>query len=359
MNLLDRYCAREFLKYFAVIVTSLLALYLIVDFFEKIRMFLSNEATVSQIISFFFFSIPMIIWQIMPVGILIACLSVFGSFSKNNEIMAMKACGVSLYRISLPIILIAALLCLVAFSISEFITPYTNETARNIKVVQIQKKEMPGAFKQNRFWYRGKRGIYNFRTFEPRTGDINGITIYYMDKKFNLLKRVDAEKGIWKYGKWTFHNAITTVFPPGGFPTLTTSRVLTMDLPETPDNFNNVQEDAQNMGFLELRKYVREIKSEGYNASGYLTDLHGKLAFPLVNIIMAVIGISFAMHWEKRGGKAQGIAAGVVIGLSYWLVFAFAVSLGHAETLPPLLAAWAANILFGLAAGIMFFRIRT
>ncbi|MDO9580877.1 MAG: LptF/LptG family permease, partial [Bacteroidales bacterium] len=75
--------------------------------------------------------------------------------------------------------------------------------------------------------------------------------------------------------------------------------------------------------------------------------------------IMAVIGISFAMHWEKRGGKAQGLAAGIVIGLSYWLIFAFAVSLGRAGTLPPLLAAWAANILFGLTAGVMFLRIRT
>lgn len=359
MNLLDRYCAREFLKYFTIIIASFLLLYLIVDFFEKIRMFLSNQATVYQITSFFFFSIPMIIWQIMPTGILVASLVAFGSLSRNNEIMAMKACGVSLYRTSLPVISLASLLCLLAFLISEFVTPYTNERAENIKLVEIQKRETPGAFKQNQLWYRGKEGIYSFRAFDFRTGSLKGITIYYLDKKLNLAKRVDAESGEWKDGRWIFYNAITTAFPPGKFPELAASPAKAVDLPETPDNFKTVQKDAENMGYLELRRYIREIQSGGYDAASYLTDLHGKLAFPLVNIIMAIIGVFFAMHWEKKGGKTLGLAAGIIIGFSYWLIFAFAVSLGRAGTLPPFLAAWAANILFGLTAGVMFLRIRT
>jgi len=359
MNLLDRYCAREFLKYFTIIIASLLLLYLIVDFFEKIRMFLSNQATACQITSFFFFSIPMIIWQIMPTGILVASLVAFGSLSRNNEIMAMKACGVSLYRTSLPVIFLTALLCLLALLTSEFVIPHTNERAKNIKLVEIQKRETQGAFKQNQLWYRGKEGIYNFKAFDSRTGSLKGITIYYLDKKLNLAKRVDAERGEWKDGRWIFYNTITTTFSPGKFPKLAASPAKAVDLPETPDNFKTVQKDAENMGYLELRRYIKEIQSDGYDAASYLTDLHGKLAFPLVNIIMAIIGISFAMHWEKKGGKTRGLAAGIIIGLSYWLVFALAVSLGRAGTLPPFLAAWTADILFCLAAGVMFLRIRT
>jgi lipopolysaccharide export system permease protein len=359
MNLLDRYCARGFIKNVIIIIASFLLLYLIIDFFEKIRMFISNQATVYQIMSFFSFSIPMILWQIMPAGILVASLVTFGSLSHDNEITAMKACGVSLYRTSAPIIFLAILFCLLSFLISEYLTPYTNERAKNIKLVEIQKKEAAGSFKQNRLWYRGKEGVYNFKAFDSRTDSLKGITIYYLDKKFNLIKRVDAERGEWENSRWKLYNAIKTNFSQEKFPELEALPTIAVDLHETPDNFKTVQKDAENMGYFELRKYVREIQSEGYDAASYLTDMQGKLAFPLVNVIMAIIGISFAIHWEKKGGKAWGIAAGIVIGLSYWLVFAFTISLGRAGTMPPLLAAWTANILFGLAAGILFFRIRT
>lgn len=359
MNLLDRYCAMEFIKYFAIIIASFVFLYLIIDFFEKIRMFISNQATIYQIASFFFFSIPMIIWQVLPTVILVASLVAFGSLSHDNEILAMKACGVSLYRISVPVIAMASLLGLFAFLLSEFVTPYTNDTANNIKRIEIQKQQTLGAFKQNQLWYRGKEGIYNFKAFDSRTASLRGITIYYLDKQLHLTKRVDAERGEWVNGRWTFYNAITSVFSPEAFPQLQAMPAIAMDIPETPDNFKTVQKDADNMGYFELRRYVREIQAEGYDATVYLTDMHSKLAYPLVNLIMAVIGISFAMHWERKGGKTWGIAAGILIGFSYWLVFALTVSLGRAGTMPPLLAAWTADILFGIAASIMFLRIRT
>src|SRR3990172_13348497 len=122
MTILDRYIAKEFTKYFTMTIVSLVSLYLIIDFFEKIRGFISNQATVLQVISFFFFSAPMIIWQILPASVLFASLITFGSLSRTNEIMAMKACGVSIHRTSLPVITIALQICLIAFLISEFVT---------------------------------------------------------------------------------------------------------------------------------------------------------------------------------------------------------------------------------------------
>ena len=113
------------------------------------------------------------------------------------------------------------------------------------------------------------------------------------------------------------------------------------------------------MGYLELKNYVKKLQFEGYDSTRYLADLHGKIAFPLVSIILAVIGISFSLKTERSGGITKSIGAGIVIGFSYWVVFAFALSLGRSGTLPPLLAAWLANIIFGSAAAVMFFRVRT
>ena len=359
MTILDRYIAKEFTKYFTMTIVSLVSLYLIIDFFEKIRGFISNQATVLQVISFFFFSAPMIIWQILPASVLFASLITFGSLSRANEIMAMKACGVSIHRTSLPVITIALQICFIAFLISEFITPYTNETADKIKYMEIEKRGTAGAFKQNQIWYRGKEGIYNFKTFDPQTNSLQGITIYYLDGNLNLRKRVDAERGEWKNGRWTFYHLIATTFPPDRFPELKAMSSKEADMPEEPENFKAAQKDPANMGYLELRRYIKEIQSGGYDAERYLVDLHGKLAFPLVNIIMAIIGILFSVQLESRGGKTQGLAAGIIIGLSYWIVFSFTISLGRAGGLPPLLAAWAANILFGLAASFLLLRVRT
>jgi lipopolysaccharide export system permease protein len=358
MSILDRYCAKEFLRFLAIIVISFVCLYLIIDFFEKIRMFLSNQANTYQMVSFFFCSMPMIIWQILPASILMAALISFGSLSRHSEIIAMKACGVSLYRTAVPIIGIAVLICALSFIISEFITPYTNQKANHIMVVEIQKQVRAGAFRENQIWYRGKEGIYNFKVFDRRTNSLQGITIYYVDNKLHLVKRIDAERGEWRNGKWIFYNVVATSFIPGTFPELQAMPHQVMALPENPDNFLGVQKDAENMGYLELRRYIRDIQSEGYDATSYRVDLNGKLAFPLVNIIMAIIGLASALQGKNRGSQAQGLAAGIVIGFSYWIVFAFTISLGRAGLLPPLLAAWSANILFGLAASLLFLRVR-
>jgi len=359
MKILDRYCVKEFLRYLAIIVISFVSLYLIIDFFEKIRMFLSNQANVYQMASFFFCSVPMIIWQILPASVLMAALIAFGSLSRHSEIIAMKACGVSLYRLTAPIVVIAAFISVLAFISSEFVTPYTNQKANYIRLVDIQKQVMAGTFKENQIWYRGKEGIYNFKVFDPHTSSLQGITIYYVDNKLHLLKRVDAERGEWSRGKWIFYHVINTSFLPGLFPELQITPYQVMTLPEHPGNFMGIQKDAENMGFMELRRYIMNIKSEGYDATSYIVDLYGKLAFPFVNIIMAIIGLAAALRGERRGSQSQGLAAGIFIGFSYWIVFAFTVSLGRAGVLPPLLAAWSANILFGLTAALLFRRVRT
>jgi lipopolysaccharide export system permease protein len=156
MTILDRYVIKEFIRLFFLILALFLSLFLIVEFFERIRMFLSNNASPHQIVSYFFFMIPMMVSQTIPVSVLIASLITFSSLSKNSEIVAMKANGISLYRSSLPVIIASALICIFAFLNSEFITPYGNQRADHIRIVEVQKREHRGTIKQNQLWYRGK-----------------------------------------------------------------------------------------------------------------------------------------------------------------------------------------------------------
>jgi lipopolysaccharide export system permease protein len=360
MTILDRYVSKEFIKLFVLILVSFISLFLIVDFFERIRMFLSNNATLPQMASFFLYRIPMIISQTIPAAALLAALMTFGSLSKNSEIVAMKANGISLYRTSLPVIIASVLICVLAFLITEFITPYSNQRADHIKFIEIQKRDSQSTFKQNQLWYRGDDGIYNFKMFDPKTNTLHGITINYLDRNFRLTTRIDAEKAQWKNEQWIFQNLLVTRFIDNDFPSLERIPEKVINLPEKPSDFSEVQKTAEKMGFVELIRYVEKIKSEGYDATRYIVDLHGKIAFTMVSIILVIIGISFSLiKSERSGGVMQSIGVGIIIGFSYWIVHAFALSLGRSGTIPAVLSAWITNLIFTAASVAMFLRVKT
>ncbi len=360
MKTLDRYVIGMFFNIFMLIVISLIGLYLVVDFFERIHYFISKDATLRQIVLYFSYQIPFILSLMIPVAILLSSLLTFGILSKNSEIIAMKANGVSLYRTSYPIIIFAVLMCMVSFFLNEFVTPHTNQQAKYIKLVEIQKKEHIGAFKRNQIWFRGKDGIYNFNMFDPEAGTLKGIRINYLDHEMNLTKRIDAAKAVWRNDTWIFYDGLITTFPPNSLPILERFDSTVIDLPETPADFMIVQKDTEEMGYFELRKYIKKLHSEGYDATRYIADAHGKIAFSLVSVILAVIGISFSLSKSERsGGISQSIAIGIIIGFSYWIVYGFALSLGRSGSLPPLVAAWTANTLFGAGALYLFMKVKT
>jgi len=359
MKTLDRYLTTEFARTLLFVALCFTSLFLIVDFFEKTRMFLSNQATFRQMAAHFLFLVPAMLSQTLPAAVLIASLIVCGNLSRHSEITAMKANGISLYRISLPILTIAASICLLVFVLNEWVTPYTNERAEHIRLVEVQKRQSLGSFKQDQIWYRGQKGIYNFKLFDVQSGILHGITLYYLDQEMNLIMRLDAERGEWVGGRWHFHNVLMTRFPDGEFPAIVKTATHVADIPEKPEDFKVVQKDVTTMGYFELKRYIRKLQTEGYDVTRYLVDLQGKIAFSLVSLILAVIGISFSLRSERHGGIAQGIGTGLLIGFSYWLIYAFGMSLGKSGTLPPLLAAWFGNILFGCASVWLFLRIKT
>lgn len=359
MRLLDKYIIKEYLRFFVITCVTFIALYLIVDFFEKIRMFLSNQASVNQILSYFFFSVPMIISLMVPASVLLATLMTYSSLSKFSEIIAMKANGISLYRMSSPVLILAAIIAVCLFYFTELITPASIQKAEHIVLAEVQKQKTMGFFKQNELWYHGENAIYNFKIFDVNKDILRGIVINYINPDYTLKKRIDAQRAEWKKGQWVFYNVLVTDFDNTNTPVLKWSKEMIIPLPEKPADFKIIQKDVEKMGFFDLKKYVNKIQAEGYDATRYLVDLHGKIAFPFVTLILVLIGISFSTRSERQGGMMQSVGVGIIIGFSYWIVHAFSMSLGRSGILPAVISAWAANILF-LAAGLaLFYRTRT
>jgi lipopolysaccharide export system permease protein len=334
-------------------------LFALIDFFEKIRMFLSNHATVSQMVSYSFFRLPFALSQLLPAAVLLASLFTFGNMSRHSEIIAMKANGIPVFRLAGVTLVIAALISAAIFTLNEWVTPYSLAKAEHIRLIEVQKRPALGSFTQGQIWYRGQKGIYHFRLFEPKSHTLKGISLFYLDIAMNLSMRVDAQSGKWDKGGWIFSDVLITRFADDDFPIISRKKKHMADIPETPADFKLVQKDAEAMGYFELKRYIKKLQTEGYDATQYLVDLYGKIAFPLVAIILSIIGFSFSLRSERSGGIFTGIGAGLIIGFSYWIVFAFGISLGHAGTLPPFIAAWFANIVFGVASLFMLSRVRS
>lgn len=357
MKIIVRHILNEFLTIFFLCVVTLVSIYLIIDLFEKIDDLMENNATLSEGLRFFLYKIPFILYQIMPVATVLATLLSLGILSKNVEVTAMKAGGISIFKIIYPLIAASAAISVLSFIINEFIAPPAKRQAELIKRIRIEKKENLSSFKQNRLWYSSKERLYTIRHIDQRQGIIHGLTLYEIDSKFNITARVDAEEAKWLTGKWHVVKGIKRQFEDGLIKTSLIENE-TIPLQEGPDKLPGTEKLADEMSFSELRGYIKELKGDGYDATRYIVDLHGKIAFPFINIIMVIVAVPFTLKTGRHSGMAMGIGLSIIISFSYWIVYAVTTSIGYNGLLPPIIAAWSSNMIFGIIGILMFMNVR-
>lgn len=352
MPILAKYISREFLKTLLISLGAFIAIYLVVDIFQGMRMFMDFKPPFYIVAKLYLLKIPKIVSQVTPVAVLLSTLLTLGLLSKNSEITAMKSSGISLYIIVSPILAIALMISIFSFLFSEYIVPYTNKEVRFIERVTVRRETPKSFFKQNKIWYRGDNSIYNIQLFEPDANTLKGITIYYIDNGFKLTKRIDAREARWDGTTWRFYDAKEETFTNGQIPVIIYKEI-PIKLPESPEDFKIEKRETEDMGYAELKEYLKKLRKEGYDSTTLSSDLYSKISFPFTSLIMVFIGIPFALKGGRTGGIAFGVGISVLIGFGYWLIMSLGISLGRVEALPPLLAAWGANIVFGLAGILM------
>jgi lipopolysaccharide export system permease protein len=361
LKIIYRYVTREYLRVLIFALLTFTAIYFIVDFFERFDMFIKHKAPFDVIVKYFFFKVPFIIYQMIPIAVLLATLLTMGILSKNNEITAMKSGGVSIYKVSVPLVLIALLITALTFWSSEYVMPYTNMKVTDIKN-SVKKKKQQSFLKHDKIWYSGKGMIYNIDYFDGKMNTLNGVTIFYFGDGVNLKKRVDAKTGEYVHGAWILMDGSVREFEDvDGI--MMTSKLkefseMEVKLPESPKTLKEIHKKADEMSYNDLKRFVAKIRSEGYSATEYEVDMHAKLALPFVSVIMTIIGIPFALKRERTGSLAVGIGISIAIGFFYWITLSFALSLGHAGVLPPVIAAWISLFIFLLIGAYMFSTIR-
>ncbi len=358
-RIITRYVVDEYFKIFSLSLSSLILIYVVVLFFQKMDLFVKYHAPFYLIFEYLIYKIPEVVFQwTLPYAILLSTLLTLGSFSRHNEITALKAGGVSLYRITFPLFFIALLVSLFSFFGNEYLVPLTSQKTRYLLSVKVRKEPLISYFKNYKIWYRSDHRIFNVQLLDPEQKILKGITLYEFDDQFRCIRRIDAKEARWVEGKWHFYQGALRDFDESGSVQMTSFQEMEFPLKEDWASFQKAEKKSEEMGYSELRTYIQKIQSAGYDATRYRVDLYSKLSYPLLNLIMILVGIPFALKSGRSGGMALSIGISVMIGFAYGITYYIFLSFGRSGILPPLLSSWTPTLLFGLIGVFTLMSVR-
>lgn len=350
MTLLSRYITSIYLKILMLTVSSFTAIYLIIDFLEKLRRFSRGQGEPHYIVLYFLYKIPAIINQIMPLAVLMSTLLTLGILSRSSEIIAMQSSGISLKRIAKPLLVIAFVLSLFTFFSNEAIIPTTSQQQKYVDEVLIQGKNPSTFFRLNNIWFRDKNYILQARLFVPTTWTLKGVTLWQTTEGMQPVKRLEAEEGVWNGQSWTLQNVVEKSFSSGKVTETRKVSLLPVPVQLKVNDLKVWDKNADDMGFFKLKRYTEKLRKAGYDATRYQAQMYSKVSMPFACLIMAFVGIPFSLRSGRSSGVALGIGLSIGIGFAYFVINAILISLGSTGVLPPLVAAWAANFIFALSA---------
>jgi len=346
MSIINKYITIQILKYFGVVLVFVVGIYLAVDFFEKVDNFMEAGIPLSTILVYFALKLPFIVAQIIPVCILMSVLIVFSLMARNNEILALKSSGIRIYYLFKPVFIIGCLSGVLLFFLSDVIVPLTMARSNRIWLNDVRKKSTVITREQN-IWIKGNRRITHLNHVDPKSGIIYGITYYRFDERFRLVRRIDAEKGVFEQGTWELYGVMEQNLDKEEDKydiSFHTDKIEPLDL--SPEDLKQVAKKSEEMTFRELFSYIKKVEAEGYDAISYRVDLYAKTAFPFICVIMCMVGTGLAARGTVKEGMPVVISYGIGTAFIYWIFYSFCLSLGYGEMLPPGIAAWIANLAF-------------
>lgn len=358
MSLIGKYIFKEFITLVAGVLIGLIVVYLCVEFLQKADKLIKFHATVPQVTKYFLYTVPSMITMSLPMATLIGALLSLGNLSRHNEIIAMRASGISLTKIISPMLMGGMLISTLGFVNNEVIMPVYSTRANYIRSVEIEKKQQKVMFQQSKLWLRGPdNSIANIELVSPNRKEMIGLNIYKLNPDFTVRERIKAGSLLWENDAWRLKHSRT--FTTVGDAVLSrSSDDEIFNIVDNPDDLGMIVKDSQEMNFSQMWDYVKRLKNSGYPVDTYEVDLHNKLAFPLASLLMVMISIPFSMLKVRGGGAAKGFAFAVLIAFAYWTLASVGASLGHSGAIPPSIAAWFANIFFAAVSVVVLLRMQ-
>ena len=356
MTILQRYVSREFLKIFGICITGLLGITVLVDFFQRIDMFVNYPTPVRWKFLYFALKMPQFIFYITPISMLVALLVTLGILNHHREIIAIRCGGVTLMHLVAPLVALGALASVLVFVTNEFIVPGTASQLQNVLDIHIKNRPARSIFRQNRIWFYGERNtIFNIQLLDPVEKLFEGVTLYRFDPTGKrLIQRIDARRARYLRGRWDFFHLTIRTFLADGTIKARSFHRQRLRRPEKPGDISQYRERPEVMNFPALSEYVRKLRRSGFNPTAYMVDLQAKLTLPLLSFIVTLLAIPIAFRARSGGSVVASLGVSLALAFAYYIVISLGISLGHAGKLPPFLAAWLPNFFFISFAGYLW-----
>ena len=362
-QLVDTYVLSNFLLYFGLILATLVSMFLVFNFFELTGDMIRNKIPLRTMGEYLLFLTPMFVYTLSPICVLIAVLATLGVLSKQNEVTAFKACGVSLFRLAVPILLLSMLFSGALFAFDYYYLPGANRRQDKLRD-QIKGRPTQTYYRADRKWTLGNNfRIYYYAFFDPNKMEMADANVYELQPKtFQVIKQIRANRAHWSDSlhTWVFEDGWSADFRDN-VPTRGDYQAQTFkELVETPDYFRNERHLYTQMNFLELNNYIQTLDRSGYgyNTAELQIQFHRKFAVPLFAFIMAIIGVPFGFLVGNRGALT-GIGVAIAIALSYEATSALLQKVGEINELTPVIAAWGPDAIFALAGLYFLLRMRS
>ncbi len=361
-TILDDYVMRDFTLYFSLIVAAFLMLLLIFTLFELLGDIMRNQVSPLTVGEYLVNVVPYFLYNTTPLSMLLAVLVTFGLLQRTNEITAIKATGVSLYRIIVPVLLAAAVVAGILFLSDQIYLPYTNKRQDALRN-RIKGKPAQTYLRPDRKWIFGQHSdIYYYQFFDPDRDVFGGVSVFQFDPHtFQITHRITADRAHWSesMSKWVYEQGWERSLNGSAIDTYRKFDAATYpELAEAPSYFKKEIKQSSEMSYEELRRYIHDLEQSGFDVVRLRVQLHKKIAYPLITLVMAILAIPFALAPGKRSAVA-GVATAVGIGVVYWTVSGLFEAMGNLSQLPPSVAAWSPDLFFGFIGGYLILRIPT
>ncbi len=358
MSLIDRYILKLFLLYLVAGLAVFVTLYLTVDAMSfAVR---HADAEVSSLIKYYSYYSPWVIYQLVPIGCLLATLFTLATMNRSNEMTALFSMGTSLMRISAPMLIAVAVISAAAFGVADQVLPRLMQKKSYVEYVEIKKR--PGLYstvKTNKIWFRTENVLFNIKTLNPETKKAQGITLYYFDPSWQLTQLIAANEVEMKGNMWDLKNGVVTLFAAESSFPLTRSFVdKTITMNEDLRDIQSTSNSSNMMSLRELSRFIQRNKEAGLDTLSYEVDYHAKFGFAFAALVMSVVGIPFSVSRARSGGIFVNL--GICLGLAflYWVGYSSGLTLGEHGVLPPIVAAWGPNLITVSVAWILLKRLK-
>lgn len=361
-NTTDRYIMRRFGFVFVLVMLSALSIYVVADLSEIIDEVIRNDVPRWLLLDYYKYLSLQIFYELSPILVLVTALITFSLLARSNEVTAWKALGVSLYRLAVPVLVAALAITALSAWLQAEVLPASNARVAQLKD-QIRGAETPRTYRRaDRQWLFGQdRYVYNYLRYDPGRQELRRLQVFEFGDDHRLVSRLVAQEAEFdpESGRWVFDDGWVRRFEGGDvtrYQRFEEPRLV--DYPETPEYFQSDVRAPEQMDYGDLREYVREVESSGQAVPELRVQLHSKIAYPVISLVMALVALPFAFRLGKQGAL-YGAGLSVVLGMLFYMVFAFFTTLGEAAALPPPVAVWAPNLLFSMFALYLFLGVRT